>query len=116
MTESFYLQQQQAVFDSPIEYEHVDPIPEPSRRSVDFVPFLRSTAAALSATAVIYCGGAGAFTAPTLDPRVFISARRPFPAVAVPIAHQRMAERARQLFRAVPLSPSEKIADPDYDL
>jgi len=116
MIETFYNQQEQAVFGSPIEYEYVDAEPERPKVSVDFAPFLRSTAAALGATAVIFCSGLAFSTPSTLDPRVFVTQRQPFPIVAVPHVHQRTAERARQLFRAVPLSASEKIADPDHGL
>ncbi len=115
MTESFY-DDGQAVFESPIEYEQVDPSPDRPIGSVDFAPFLRSTAAALGATAVMLCSSV-AFTSPaTIDPRIFVSMPRPFPTVEVPTAHQRMGQRVRSLFRAVPLSASEKIADPDYGL
>lgn len=116
MIDSFYQQQEQAVFESPIEYEQVDPMPERPKGSVRFAPFLRATAAALSASAVMYCA-AVAYTSPSkFDPRVFLTERRPFPTVAVPAAHQRIGDRARQLFRVVPLTASEKIADPDYGL
>ena len=109
------------VFDSPIEYEQVDPLldVDPLRESpkaaVDFGPLLRSTAAAISVTAVIFC--TAAITSPsTIDPRIFVSEQRPFPGVAVPAAHQRMGDRVRKLFKTIPLSASEKIADPDYGL
>lgn len=116
MTEGFY-QDSQTVFESPIDYEWIDPVPEPPRGgSVNFAPFLRSTAAAMT-TAVVIFANAIAFTSPaTIDSRVFVSAQRPFPTVPVPLAHQRMAGRVKGLFKAIPLSPSEAIADPDYDL
>jgi hypothetical protein len=36
--------------------------------------------------------------------------------VAVPEAHRAAADRFRKMFRAVPLTKAEKIADPDFDL
>ena len=106
-----------AVFESPIEYQHLESEPEKSKSVfVELMPFVRSSVAAAGTGAFSLWSAAAYSTPSTVDPRIFVATRAPFPAVPVPAAHQRMGARFKKLFREIPLSPSEKIADPDYGL